>query len=212
MIANLLAGIVTKLGAAGVAAKAGVGLAVAAVSVSGAAAVGVLPGLPSSPSEPVEAVTTVDVSDSGELTEETDELTGDSEEPTEAGHREFGGSVSADASDPDSPGVDGAAVSDAARNLGAQHRPATPGAPADPGGDGLSRAGDTPAAGHLPATVPAGPSTAEQYRPEVPAVGAPADTPSGAPESPTAGPSDEAPAAPETIPAGPPADVPARNR
>lgn len=196
MLLNLLSGIAAKLGAAGIAAKAGVGLTVAAASMGGAAAVGVLPEVPPAPTrEPVEEVVTTDASQRAGL----EDTGGETEEP--AAHGNFGASVSADASDPESPGVDGAAVSEAARQLGQQHRPA------DPGSQGLARAGETPAAEHRPESIPAGPSTADQYRPDRPVAAPPAGVPAGSPEEGEA--PEETPAAPEETPAGPPESVPA---
>jgi len=164
----------------GSAAKLGLGTAAAVVGMAGAAAAGVLPD-PASDAvrHAVEAVTPV------EFTEPADE------HPTN-----FGDRVSDDAtgaSDGDH-GVDGDVISDEAP--GAVHRPADPGGSAD---NGLDRAGETPAASHLPDEAPS----------------AQADTPSGPPDAPPAGPSstpttgpDSAGASgdhtPPAAPAGPP--------
>lgn len=210
MILNLLSGIAAKLSAAGIAAKAGAGIAIATASVTGVAAVGVLPGTTPPVKERVE-VTTTDAS----VQEDTPEDTGAPVEPSaDSG---FGATVSADASNPESPGVDGALISEAARKLGAQHRPAEAGAPADAGAQGMTRASETPAAGRLPEQIPGGPATADQYRPEAPVAGQPDETPAGAPEDvPSGAPADTSGDAPEdvpagsaeTVPAGPPAGVP----
>ena len=90
----------------------------------------------------------------------------------------FGQSVAEDAKDG---GVDGQVISDAARAqaeerkaAGQAHRPENAGPPADAGSQsqvGLDTASDTPAGGNIPASVPGGPETADQYKP--------ADTPGG---------------------------------
>jgi len=164
----------------GFAAKLGLGTAAAVVGMAGAAAAGVLPdAAQNAVRHAVEAVTPV------EFTEPADE------HPTN-----FGDRVSDDAtgaSDGDH-GVDGDVISDEAP--GAVHRPADPGGSAD---NGLDRAGETPAASHLPDEAPS----------------AQADTPSGPPDAPPAGPSstpttgpDSAGASgdhtPPAAPAGPP--------
>lgn len=125
-----------RVASLGLAAKLGVGTAVAALSMAGAAAAGVLPDQANDAvRHAVEAVTPV------EFTEPADE------HPTN-----FGDRVSKDATGASDgqPGVDGATISDEAP--GAVHRPADPGQPAT---TGLDRAAQSPAAPHLPADVPA---------------------------------------------------------
>jgi hypothetical protein len=120
-----------KMTSLGLAAKLGVGTAVAAIGMAGAAAAGVLPDQANDAvRHAVEAVTPV------EFTEPADE------HPTSFGER-----VSKDATGASDGqhGVDGDVISDEAP--GAAHRPADPGAPA---ATGLDRAGETPAAPHLP--------------------------------------------------------------
>jgi hypothetical protein len=125
-----------KLNSLGLAAKLGVGTAVAAVGMAGAAAAGVLPDRATDAvRHAVEAVTPV------EFTEPADE------HPTT-----FGDRVSKDATGASDGqhGVDGDVISDEAP--GAAHRPADPGEPVT---KGLDRAGDTPAESHLPEDAPA---------------------------------------------------------
>lgn len=111
----------------------------------------------------------------------TDEVDGDvdgdgANEPNE--NAAFGQRVAADARDG---GVDGQEISEAARAqaeerkaAGQAHRPEDAGAPADAGRpedagsqsqNGLDRASDTPAADHIPTSVPGGQTTADQHRP-----------------------------------------------
>lgn len=112
----------------------------------------------------------------------------ESGEPNE--NAEFGQSVAADAKDG---GVNGQDISEQARQRAAERReagqahrpegvgtqaPENAGPPADPGSQsqtGLEQANDTPAGGHIPGSVPGGPATAEQYKPE----GTPGGPPSG---------------------------------
>jgi hypothetical protein len=125
-----------RVASLGLAAKLGVGTAVAALSMAGAAAAGVLPDQANDAvRHAVEAVTPV------EFTEPADEHPAN-----------FGDRVSRDATGASDgqPGVDGATISDEAP--GAAHRPADPGQPAS---TGLDRAAQTPAAPHAPADVPA---------------------------------------------------------
>jgi hypothetical protein len=96
----------------------------------------------------------------------------------------FGQSVAEDARDG---GVDGQEISERARAQAQERRaagqanrpedvppadagaPDNAGPPADAGSQsqsGLEKAGDTPAGGHIPSSVPGGPDTADQYRPE----------------------------------------------
>ena len=186
MIFNLLSGLAAKLSAAGIAAKAGVGLTMAAASVTGGAAAGVLP-------DPVQhavagvanAVTPFQFPDQAE----------------------FDNRVSDDARD-DEPGVDGLVIADEARQLGEDRR-AEAGAD-EPAAEGLDRARQTPAADHLPATVPAGRSTADQYRPVERPSGAPAEVPAGRPENVPSGQPDGTPSQPEDVPSGQPDGTPSQ--
>jgi hypothetical protein len=139
-----------RVASLGFAAKLGLGTAVAALSMAGAAAAGVLPDQANDAvRHAVEAVTPV------EFTEPADE------HPTNFGER-----VSTDAtgaSDGEH-GVDGDTISDEAP--GAVHRPADPGGPAS---TGLDRAGETPAAPHLPdedQTPPAADTNAQNGPPD----------------------------------------------
>ena len=109
----------------------------------------------------------------------TEEDADESGEPNE--NAEFGQSVAADAKDG---GVDGQEISEEARQRAAERRaagqanrpdgvgtqgPENAGPPADAGSQsqtGLEKASDTPAGGHIPGSVPGGPGTAEQYKPE----------------------------------------------
>jgi hypothetical protein len=195
MIANLLSGIAAKLSTAGLATKAGVGLTMAAASVTGGAAAGVLP-------EPVQHAVASVVADVTPF-----------EIPDE--RAEFGERVSDDARD-DEPGVDGSVIADEARQLG-EDRHGEAGEPEEPAAEGLDRARQTPAADYLPATVPGGRSTSDQYRPVEPPSGAPADVPAGRPEdvpngqpegTPSGQPEDVPNGQPEGTPSGQPEDVP----
>lgn len=150
--------IVETLAGLSLAAKATLGVSVAAASVTAAGAAGALPGpAQHAVSSAVEAVTPFSF-------------------PDEAHDRaEFGERVSAEARDG---GVDGTAVSEAARQQGAARRAEAPaaaakvpqvevevdvdvdeddgrGRPAQPGQTGLDRAAQTPAADHVPTSVPA---------------------------------------------------------
>jgi hypothetical protein len=149
LISELLAGLATKLAGLGMAAKAGLGLTLAAASTTAAGAVGVLPG----PAQ--HAVATV-----------VDATTPFSFPGTANDKSTFGATVSSDATGASDgvPGVDGKAVSDAAKNKHAARTttstvantetPAT-GVGANTGATGLDRANETPAAGHVPTSVPA---------------------------------------------------------
>jgi hypothetical protein len=153
-----------KLTSLGFAAKLGVGTAVAAVGMAGAAAAGVLPDRANDAvRHAVEAVTPV------EFTEPTDER------PTN-----FGDRVSKDATGASDGqhGVDGDVISDEAP--GAAHRPADPGEPVT---KGLDRAGETPAASHLPDDAPA----TEANEPDGTSSGPPDTTPAGPPSTPNSG-------------------------
>jgi len=140
----------------GLAAKLGLGTALAAGGMAGAAAAGVLPDRAQNPvRDAIEAVTPVEF-----------------DEPADDRPVNFGERVSDDATGQSDgePGVDGDTISDEAP--GAVHRPTDVGN--DRGGSGnreLDRARETPAAPHLPDDVPAsGGSTPN---------GAPAETPLG---------------------------------
>ncbi len=111
-----------------------------------------------------------------ELAEENGEKDAGTGEPNQ--NAAFGQSVAEDAKDG---GVDGQTISDRARAqaeqrraAGQAHRPETAGPPAEAGPPadagsqsqtGLDTASDTRAGGHIPATVPGGPDTADQYKP-----------------------------------------------
>ena len=164
----------------GFTAKLGLGTAVAVVGMAGAAAAGVLPDAAQhAVRNAVEAVTPV------EFTEPADE------HPTNFGERVSNDATGA--SDGDH-GVDGDVISDEAP--GAVHRPADPGGSAD---SGLTRAGETPAASHLPDEVPSAQSDAP---------GGPSDASAAGPTStPTTGPASAAASGdhtPPTEPAEPP--------
>jgi hypothetical protein len=149
-----------KITSLGLAAKLGVGTAVAAVGMAGAAAAGVLPDRAGDAlRHAVEAVTPV------EFTERTNE------DPSNFGER-----VSNDATGTSDgePGVDGDAISDEAP--GAAHRPA------DPAAQGLDRAGETPAAPYLPDDVPSPQASGPTGSADVPPAGPPS-TPTTVPDS-----------------------------
>ncbi len=147
LISELLAGLVTKLAGLGMAAKAGMGLTLAAASTTAAGAVGVLPA----PAQ--HAVATV-----------VEAATPFSFPDTASDKAGFGATVSADATGADgAPGVDGKTVSDAAKakhdaeastSAGTATNPGS-GVGANTGATGLDRANQTPAAGHAPTSVPA---------------------------------------------------------
>jgi hypothetical protein len=149
LISELLAGLATKLAGLGMAAKAGLGLTLAAASTTAAGAVGVLPA----PAQ--HAVATV-----------VDATTPFSFPDTANAKSSFGATVSSDATGASDgvPGVDGKAISDAAKNkhsadtttstVANSDKPAT-GVGANTGATGLDRANETPAAGHVPTSVPA---------------------------------------------------------
>jgi hypothetical protein len=154
MIPTLLSGIAAKLAGLGLAAKAGLGLSMAVASVTAAGAAGVLPDpVQHAVAEAVGAVTPFQFPDTGD------------------DKADFGGGISTDATDDDE-GVDGPSIADEAKDQGgdlpadAGDRPAEPGVPADAGSQGIDQANQTPAADDTPSSVPAGPTTADQYRPE----------------------------------------------
>ena len=147
----VLTGLAAKFTGLGMVAKSGIGLSLVVASTTAAGAVGVLPA----PAQ--HAVATV----VGAATPFT------FPDPDVHDKNNFGATVSADATGASDgvPGVDGGAVSDAARN---KPKPgdATPDGPSgappgtlvgpETGSKGLDRAGETPAAGHVPTSVPAG--------------------------------------------------------
>lgn len=202
MIGEFIAGL-------SVAAKAAFGISMAAASVTAAGAAGALPEpAQNAVSAAVEAVTPFSFPD--KASDEAD----------------FGERVSTDARDG---GVDGKAVAEDAKDNG--HGTGEGGRPAAPGQTGLDQANTTPAAGHVPTSVPAGkPSTAGSQSStgtdtatETPAAGnLPESVPAGPPsEAPPAdagsqsstgtGTATQAPAAdyvPSSVPAGPPAGRP----
>lgn len=158
LTSELLAGLVTKLAGLGMAAKAGMGLTLAAASTTAAGAVGVLP-------EPAQhAVATVVAA--------ATPFTFPDKAHDNAG---LGATVSVDATGASdaTPGVDGQAVSDAAKT-GHGGEDSTIADDAGDGNDadgdrggakatgvgpssgttGLDRANQTPAAGHVPTSVP----------------------------------------------------------
>lgn len=119
------------------AAKVALGAGVAAASVTAAGAANVLPA----PAQNVVA-STVEAVTPFSFPDKANE------------HADFGRRVSTDARDG---GVDGSVISDEARRNGEAHRAdgAGSGQPADPGQNGLDRAGTTPASGHVPTSLPA---------------------------------------------------------
>jgi hypothetical protein len=154
------------------AAKVAFGVGIAAASVTAAGAAGALPGpAQDALAAAVEAATPFSFPDSA------------------SDRADFGERVSTDATDG---GVDGQEVSEEAKENGDAHR-AEGGAPEDPGQNGLDRAGETPAAGHVPTSPPGSGK---------PASAGSADTGSdAASETPAAG------RLPDAVPAGPPADA-----
>ncbi|CAA9237031.1 MAG: hypothetical protein AVDCRST_MAG10-1404 [uncultured Acidimicrobiales bacterium] len=141
----VLTGLAAKFASLGMVGKAAMGLTLVAASTTAAGAAGVLPA----PAQHAVA-TVVDAATPFTFPDETKDKAN------------FGATVSADATggSDGAPGVDGKAVSDAARN---KTKPDdTPGAPAgngvgaNTGAKGLDRANQTPAAGHAPTSVPGG--------------------------------------------------------
>ena len=121
-----------RVASLGFAAKLGLGTAAAALGMAGAAAAGALPDRADQAlRNAVEAVTPV-------------EFTEPDADPTDFGERVSNDATGASDGEP---GVDGDTISDEAP--GAVYRPA------DPAGAALDRAGETPAASHLPTDVPA---------------------------------------------------------
>ena len=196
-----------------VATKAAFGIGMAAASVTAAGAAGALPApAQHAVSAAVEAATPFSFPDKAN------------------DNADFGGTVSTDAHDG---GVDGKDVSEDAKHNGDAHRadgagtPAGAGQPTDPGQNGLDQANTTPAAGHVPTSVPAGQpaaagaqgstgldtangTPAAGHTPESVPVGAPADTPpadAGSQSSTGLGTASTTPAAghlPTSVPAGRP--------
>ncbi|MDP9421040.1 MAG: hypothetical protein M3P53_13010 [Actinomycetota bacterium] len=191
IVSELLSGIAAKLGAAGLA-KAGVGLTMAAASVTGAGAAGVLPEpAQNAVAVAVEAVTPLDIP-GGESGQKKDELAEDQGVEGEVGvdvpvegevveeKDNFGQRVSTDARDD---GVDGSVVSQEARQRAEQRRPA------NAGSQGLDRAAQSKAAPQVPASVPTGRSTSDHHEPASTGSSSTADdhkpaaTPSGSPST-----------------------------
>ncbi|MDP9404208.1 MAG: hypothetical protein M3P85_12980 [Actinomycetota bacterium] len=187
IITELLAGL-------SIAAKAGLGVGIAAASVTGATVADVGPVR-----DAVEAVTPFNFDKANDKAD-------------------FGERVSTDANG-DEKGVDGKEISDEAQQRAADRRDSAP-VPEDPasnGQKGLDKANDTPAAGRAPTSVPDGRATAEQRQPSVATerqpestpTGAPASTPTGAPEgTPTGAPESTPTGAPESTPTGAPEGTP----
>ena len=138
-------GLVAKFGSLGLVAKAAMGLTLGAASTTAAGAAGVLPA----PAQHAVA-TVVDAATPFTFPDET------------KSKANVGATVSADATGASDgvPGVDGKAVSDAARNKtkpgGPSGVPGGNGVGANTGAKGLDRANETPAAGHAPTSVPGG--------------------------------------------------------
>lgn len=134
--------LLARLAGLGVAAKVTLGIGVATASVTGAGAAGVLPD----PAQHMVA-TVVDTVTPFEFPDKP------------SSHSDLGANVATDATGASdgSPGVDGRAVADGAKTQGGPP-PATPnaGGPANQGLRGLDRAGQTPAAGTVPTSVPVG--------------------------------------------------------
>ncbi len=124
-----------------VAAKATFGISMAAASVTAAGAAGALPApAQHAVSAAVEAATPFSFPDKAN------------------DHADFGKKVSTDARDG---GVDGKEVSEDAKHNGDAHRADGAGKPTAPGQNGLDKANTTPAAGHVPTSLPSGqPATA----------------------------------------------------
>lgn len=190
----VIAGFISGLS---VATKAAFGISMAAASVTAAGAAGALP-------DPVQHV----------VATAAETVTPFSFPDKANDNADFGGKVSTDARDG---GVDGKAVSEDARENGdarrpeGAERPEGAGKPEAPGQVGLDAAGDTPAAGHAPTSVPSGSAPGS---PAAAGLGTAGDTPAAGhtpesvPVTPPAPPTD--PGAPDDVPpAGqPPVSVP----
>jgi len=155
LISELLAGLVTQFAGLGMAAKAAMGLTLAAASTTAAGAVGVLPApAQHAVATVVEAATPFSFPDAA-----NDKAS-------------FGATVSTDATgaSDSAPGVDGKTISDAARAKRDAEAPIPAGTAtnstgtatnsgvgvgANTGATGLDRANQTPAAGRAPTSVPA---------------------------------------------------------
>jgi hypothetical protein len=140
LVSDFLSSLAAKLGALGLAAKLGLGVGVAAAAVTSAGAAGVLPA----PAQNVVAgavntVTPFHLPEGGDH------------------HTNFGATVSADATGASDGvhGVDGQAVADAARQH-AQGAGDGASATGTSHATGLDRANETPAAGHVPTSLPGG--------------------------------------------------------
>ena len=149
LISELLAGLVTQFAGLGMAAKAAMGLTLAAASTTAAGAVGVLPA----PAQNAVA-TVVGAATPFSFPEAANDKAG------------FGATVSTDATgaSDSAPGVDGKTISDAARAKRDAEAPIPAGTAttnpgvrvgANTGATGLNRANETPAAGRPPASLPA---------------------------------------------------------
>ena len=149
LISELLAGLSTKLVGLGMAAKAGMGLAVAAAGVTTAGAAGVLPA-------PVQHAVATTAAAATPFTFPDSARTS----------AVMGATVSADATGASDgvKGVDGQTVAEAAKAAGTTDAATTDAATSDAGthtpvgantgATGLDRANQTPAAGHVPTSVP----------------------------------------------------------
>ena len=115
-------------------------------------------------------------------------------------------------------GADGRAVSEDAKQNGDANRADGAGRPEAPGAQGLDRAGETPAAGHVPTSVPSGrPDSAGPPIDPAPGgpldgVPAPGDPPASVPDGPPADPTAAAPAAGGVPPADDPGAAPGKGR
>ncbi len=153
-VSGLLSALITKLGALGLAAKAGLAIALTAAGVTAAGAAGALPA-------PVQNVVSHAVSD----------VTPFSFPTTANSHAAFGGKTATLAHTSHHGGI-GSTVSKAAKSQGTNERAhPTTGAPTNPGSHGstdlnqanpssqsstgLNQANTTPAKGHAPTSVPA---------------------------------------------------------
>jgi hypothetical protein len=162
IVSELLSGIAAKLAGAGLA-KAGAGLTMAAMSVTGAGAAGVLPEpAQNGVATVIEAVSPLDIPGGKGEEKKKDVAEADpveaeeNEEANENENNDFGERVSADAQDG---GVDGSVISEEARERAEERRAQNAGT------TGLDRARETKAAPHVPASVPAGRSTADAHKP-----------------------------------------------
>ncbi len=128
---------------------AGLGLTLVVASTTAAGAVGVLPApAQHAVATAVDAATPFTFPDSEKEAKKVKEAKEKSN---------FGATVSADATGASDgvPGVDGQAVSDAAKNKAKSDETDNGVGPSTAGSKGLDRARETPAAGHVPTSVPA---------------------------------------------------------